>query len=186
RRAEGLDDAEIVGGMGEVAACAARHEDLDARLAVLLQQQRAAPLFRGPRGGQQAGGARAGNNHVPVTSICRQACPLGLRRCPSFRMVGPRCTRSCCFSKESSPVSTDRISEYLAQFSQTRTLMLDQLRRIIVGQAEVIEQILAAIFTRGHCLLVGVPGLAKTLMVSSISPILYVSYKRIQFTPDLM
>src|SRR6266436_858891 len=57
--------------------------------------------------------------------------------------------------------------------------MLDQLRR-------VIEQILAAIFTRGHCLLVGVPGLAKTLMVSTISQILDVSFKRIQFTPDLM
>jgi MoxR-like ATPase len=84
------------------------------------------------------------------------------------------------------PVSTDRISEYLAQFSQTRTLMLDQLRRVIVGQSEVIEQILAAVFTRGHCLLVGVPGLAKTLMVSSISQILDVSFKRIQFTPDLM
>jgi len=83
-------------------------------------------------------------------------------------------------------VSTDRISEYLGQFSQTRTLMLDQLRRVIVGQAEVIEQILAAIFTRGHCLLVGVPGLAKTLMVSSISQILDVGFKRIQFTPDLM
>jgi MoxR-like ATPase len=64
--------------------------------------------------------------------------------------------------------------------------MLDQLRRVIVGQSEVIEQILAAIFTRGHCLLVGVPGLAKTLMVSSISQILDVSFKRIQFTPDLM
>jgi MoxR-like ATPase len=83
-------------------------------------------------------------------------------------------------------VSTDRISEYLNQFSQTRTLMLDQLRRIIIGQAEVIDQILAAIFTRGHCLLVGVPGLAKTLMVSSISQILDVGFKRIQFTPDLM
>src|SRR5438067_6809900 len=64
--------------------------------------------------------------------------------------------------------------------------MLEQLRRIIVGQSEVIEQILAAIFTRGHCLLVGVPGLAKTLMVSSISQILDVAFKRIQFTPDLM
>jgi MoxR-like ATPase len=83
-------------------------------------------------------------------------------------------------------VSTDRISEYLTQFSQTRTLMLDQLRRVIVGQSEVIEQILAAVFTRGHCLLIGVPGLAKTLMVSSISQILDVSFKRIQFTPDLM
>ncbi len=83
-------------------------------------------------------------------------------------------------------MSTDRISEYLTQFSQTRQLMLDQLRRVVVGQAEVVEQILAAIFTRGHCLLVGVPGLAKTLMVSSISQILDVSFKRIQFTPDLM
>jgi MoxR-like ATPase len=83
-------------------------------------------------------------------------------------------------------VSTDRISEYLAQFSQTRTLMIDQLRRVIIGQAEVVEQILAAVFTRGHCLLVGVPGLAKTLMVSSISQVLDVTFKRIQFTPDLM
>src|SRR3989440_2100038 len=64
--------------------------------------------------------------------------------------------------------------------------MLDQLRRVIVGQSDVIEQILAAVFTRGHCLLIGVPGLAKTLMVSSISQILDVSFKRIQFTPDLM
>jgi MoxR-like ATPase len=83
-------------------------------------------------------------------------------------------------------VSTDRISEYLAQFAQTRTLMTEQLRRVVVGQSEVIEQILAAIFTRGHCLLVGVPGLAKTLMVSSISQILDIGFKRIQFTPDLM
>jgi MoxR-like ATPase len=83
-------------------------------------------------------------------------------------------------------VSTDRISEYLAQFSQTRGLMMNQLSRVIVGQTEVIDQVLAAIFTRGHCLLVGVPGLAKTLMVSSISQIMDVSFKRIQFTPDLM
>jgi MoxR-like ATPase len=88
--------------------------------------------------------------------------------------------------EEALPVSTDRISEYLAQFAQVRTQMVDQLRRAIVGQAEVIEQILAAVFTRGHCLLVGVPGLAKTLMVSSISQILDVAFKRIQFTPDLM
>jgi MoxR-like ATPase len=83
-------------------------------------------------------------------------------------------------------VSTDRINEYLAQFAHTRTLMLEQLNRVIVGQAEVIEQVLAAVFTRGHCLLVGVPGLAKTLLVSSISQILDVTFKRIQFTPDLM
>src|SRR5262245_61654746 len=83
-------------------------------------------------------------------------------------------------------MATDRISDYLAQFAQHRTQMVEQLRRVVVGQAEVIEQILAAIFTRGHCLLVGVPGLAKTLMVSSIAQILDVNFKRIQFTPDLM
>ncbi|MGL4553678.1 MAG: AAA family ATPase [Gemmataceae bacterium] len=64
--------------------------------------------------------------------------------------------------------------------------MLAQLRRVVVGQGDVLEQILAAIFTRGHCLLIGVPGLAKTLMVSSISQILDVGFKRVQFTPDLM
>ncbi len=83
-------------------------------------------------------------------------------------------------------MTSDRIHEYLTQFSQTRALMLDQLRRVIVGQGDVIEQVLAAVFTRGHCLLIGVPGLAKTLMVSSISQILDVSFKRVQFTPDLM
>jgi MoxR-like ATPase len=83
-------------------------------------------------------------------------------------------------------VSADRISEYLAQFAQMRGQMMDQLRRVIVGQTDVIDQVLAAVFTRGHCLLQGVPGLAKTLMVSSISQILDVSFKRIQFTPDLM
>jgi MoxR-like ATPase len=83
-------------------------------------------------------------------------------------------------------VTPDRQQDILAGFSQKRAEMLSQLRRIVVGQSEVIEQILAAIFTRGHCLLIGVPGLAKTLMVSSISQILDVAFKRIQFTPDLM
>jgi MoxR-like ATPase len=83
-------------------------------------------------------------------------------------------------------VSTDRIGEVLAHFNQARNQILEQIKRGIVGQTDVLEQILAAIFTRGHCLLVGVPGLAKTLMVSSISQILDVGFKRIQFTPDLM
>jgi MoxR-like ATPase len=83
-------------------------------------------------------------------------------------------------------VSADRITDYLGQFAQARTELLGQLHKVVVGQADVIEQILAAVFTRGHCLLVGVPGLAKTLMVSSIAQILDVGFKRIQFTPDLM
>ncbi len=83
-------------------------------------------------------------------------------------------------------MSADRITDYLGQFSQARSQMTEQLGRVVIGQAEVVEQILAAVFTRGHCLLVGVPGLAKTLIVSSIAQILDVGFKRIQFTPDLM
>jgi MoxR-like ATPase len=64
--------------------------------------------------------------------------------------------------------------------------MQDELQKVIVGQSDVIEQIFAAIFTRGHCLLEGVPGLAKTLMVSTLARILDIGFKRIQFTPDLM
>ena len=64
--------------------------------------------------------------------------------------------------------------------------MQQELQKVIVGQTDVIEQLFAAIFTGGHCLLEGVPGLAKTLMVSSLASILDVGFKRIQFTPDLM
>jgi MoxR-like ATPase len=81
---------------------------------------------------------------------------------------------------------TDKFTDYLNRFSADRTAMLEQLRNVVVGQSQVIEQVLAAIFTRGHCLLVGVPGLAKTLMVSSIARILDIQFKRVQFTPDLM
>ena len=78
------------------------------------------------------------------------------------------------------------LGDVLQEFSQHRQLMREELGKVIIGQDEVIEQLFAAIFTRGHCLLEGVPGLAKTLMVSMISKILDVSFKRIQFTPDLM
>ena len=78
------------------------------------------------------------------------------------------------------------LGDVLQEFSQHRKLMQQELQKVIVGQDEVIEQLFAAIFTGGHCLLEGVPGLAKTLMVSSLSQILDVSFNRIQFTPDLM
>ncbi|HMP79026.1 MAG TPA: MoxR family ATPase [Pirellulaceae bacterium] len=74
----------------------------------------------------------------------------------------------------------------LREFSQHRQLMEQELHKVIIGQDEVIEQLFAAIFTRGHCLLEGVPGLAKTLMVSTLARIMDVTFKRIQFTPDLM
>jgi len=61
-----------------------------------------------------------------------------------------------------------------------------QLGRVIVGQDEVIEELLIALFSRGHCMLEGVPGLAKTLMISSLAKCLSLEFSRIQFTPDLM
>ena len=76
--------------------------------------------------------------------------------------------------------------EFLDKFKRHRELMTEELHKVIIGQDAVIEQIFAAIFTGGHCLLVGVPGLAKTLVVSTIARILDVGFKRIQFTPDLM
>ncbi len=78
------------------------------------------------------------------------------------------------------------LAELLHEFSRQQKQMKEELQKIIIGQEEVIEQLLAAIFTRGHCLLEGVPGLAKTLMVSTLSRILDVNFKRVQFTPDLM
>jgi MoxR-like ATPase len=72
------------------------------------------------------------------------------------------------------------------QLVGTYNQMTEQIGRVIVGQNEVVEQLLMALFSRGHCLLVGVPGLAKTLLVSTVARILHLTFKRIQFTPDLM
>jgi MoxR-like ATPase len=84
------------------------------------------------------------------------------------------------------PAKPKSLGDILQEFAQHRQLMQQELQKVIVGQNDVIEQLFAAIFTRGHCLLEGVPGLAKTLMVSTLARILDVSFKRIQFTPDLM
>jgi MoxR-like ATPase len=87
------------------------------------------------------------------------------------------------------PMSTSKtrnLGDVLQEFRQHRQVMQRELQKVIVGQDAVIEQIFAAIFTRGHCLLVGVPGLAKTLLVSTLAQILDMQFKRIQFTPDLM
>ena len=76
--------------------------------------------------------------------------------------------------------------EFLEKFHRHHEVMVEELHKVIIGQDSVIDQILSAIFTGGHCLLVGVPGLAKTLIVSTIARLLDVQYRRIQFTPDLM
>ena len=74
----------------------------------------------------------------------------------------------------------------LEKLSESYRAVREQLGKVIVGQNEVIEQLMIAIFARGHCLLEGVPGLAKTLMVSTLADTLNLDFNRIQFTPDLM
>ena len=72
------------------------------------------------------------------------------------------------------------------QIKKARELMMDEVRKSIIGQEECIHLVLAAVFTHGHCLLVGVPGLAKTTMVKAIAQAMALKFKRVQFTPDLM
>ena len=67
-----------------------------------------------------------------------------------------------------------------------RARILAELRKVIIGQDDIVEQVLIALFTGGHCLITGVPGLAKTLLVKTLADILDLEFKRIQFTPDLM
>jgi MoxR-like ATPase len=81
-----------------------------------------------------------------------------------------------------SPSDTAAVQKCEQAYNKIR----DEIAKVIVGQDEVIEQVLVAIFARGHALLEGVPGLAKTLLVSSLAQALHLTFKRIQFTPDLM
>ena len=83
-------------------------------------------------------------------------------------------------------VAAEEAAQAVDRLMQVRERILAELRKVIVGQEEVIEQILMALFTGGHCLIIGVPGLAKTLIVRSLAEILDLRFSRIQFTPDLM
>jgi len=86
---------------------------------------------------------------------------------------------------EATEIQQHEIAE-IEEFAAKRDTMLGEIRKVIVGQDRVIEEVLIALFARGHCLLVGVPGLAKTLLISTLSEILHLNFNRIQFTPDLM
>ncbi|MCM8532593.1 MAG: AAA family ATPase, partial [Lentisphaeraceae bacterium] len=78
------------------------------------------------------------------------------------------------------------LADVIKDFQLRVTTVLDELKRKIVGQEDVLKQLLASVFAGGHCLMVGVPGLAKTVTVNSLSEVLGLDFKRIQFTPDLM
>jgi MoxR-like ATPase len=85
---------------------------------------------------------------------------------------------------ETTSLKDDR--ETVNQLNTVYRQMKEQVGQVIVGQTDVVEQMLIAVFCKGHALLEGVPGLAKTLLVSTLSKVLDLSFKRIQFTPDLM
>src|SRR5213595_3153431 len=83
-------------------------------------------------------------------------------------------------------ITESGLSEVAERVALGRERILTEIRKVIVGQDAVIDQVLMALFTGGHCLITGVPGLAKTLLIKTLAQILDLSFKRIQFTPDLM
>ena len=92
------------------------------------------------------------------------------------------------FSEDAPPSDTpgNHDVEEVQHFRDSCARLVGELKHVIVGQERVIEEVMIAMFSRGHCLLEGVPGLAKTLLVRSLAEVLSLTFKRIQFTPDLM
>jgi MoxR-like ATPase len=82
--------------------------------------------------------------------------------------------------------TTTEIAAVAERVADGRQRILGEIRKVIVGQDEVLDQVLIALFAGGHCLITGVPGLAKTLLIKTLAQILDLTFKRIQFTPDLM
>ena len=83
-------------------------------------------------------------------------------------------------------VEPDALKSRIARFREVDSEIVRQVRRVIVGQEEVIEQVRIGLFVGGHCLITGLPGTAKTLLVRTMAEVLGLLFKRIQFTPDLM
>jgi MoxR-like ATPase len=81
---------------------------------------------------------------------------------------------------------TSELRQRILRFQQAESAIVEQVRRVIVGQDEVLEQVLISLFVGGHCLITGLPGTAKTLLVRTMAQTLGLEFKRIQFTPDLM
>lgn len=84
------------------------------------------------------------------------------------------------------PKQQDQDLEAIQEITTGKKEIKKQIANVIIGQEEVIDQLLIALFSRGHCLFVGVPGLAKTMLVSTLADVLNLNFNRIQFTPDLM
>jgi MoxR-like ATPase len=89
-------------------------------------------------------------------------------------------------SKEPAPSSKEKDLAAVAEIAKAHDAIVGEIEKRIIGQRAVIEHLLTALFARGHCLFVGVPGLAKTLLISTLAETLNLTFQRIQFTPDLM
>src|SRR5881392_2097758 len=87
---------------------------------------------------------------------------------------------------EITPDPTGAEKQTVEQIISSRAQIQSELAKVIVGQKEVTEQLLFALFAGGHCLITGAPGLAKTLLVRSLAQMFHLKFNRIQFTPDLM
>src|SRR3984957_4427001 len=84
------------------------------------------------------------------------------------------------------PISEATAVEAIAEIQAGKEKILREVRRVIVGQTQVVEDVVTSFFAGGHCLITGVPGLAKTLLISSLGRALDLRFRRVQFTPDLM
>ena len=82
--------------------------------------------------------------------------------------------------------NTEKDLESLENISKSRDLFFKEINKVVIGQKKILNQLFIALLSNGHTLLVGVPGLAKTLIIKTFSEVLDMSFKRIQFTPDLM
>src|SRR5512137_964499 len=83
-------------------------------------------------------------------------------------------------------IDTSEIRARVERFNAVQQALVREVRKVIIGQDEVLEQVQIALFVGGHCLITGLPGTAKTLLVRTLSQILGLEFRRIQFTPDLM
>src|SRR5687767_4883528 len=96
----------------------------------------------------------------------------------------PALRQESALTTETTPFETEKRA--VEQLREARTRITRELSKVMVGQQEVVEQLLISLFAGGHCLITGAPGLAKTLLVRSLAQIFHLKFQRIQFTPDLM
>src|SRR5262249_2857319 len=115
-----------------------------------------------------------------------RACRLAASCDRRYRVFPGRCDPPERPSEGATVTATQTDLESVQRLKQARERIMGEPRKVIVGQGTVIEQLLTALFAGGHVLLVGVPGLAKTLLISSLARVLDLKFNRIQFTPDLM